>query len=219
MSKFKKLQKIYDEKYSHLPDSEDDLLQYVIDEYNVDIIKVNEVASKIDALKWNNIDFTLPLIPTPSPRPRVTQNGRHSFVEMSKENSRYFESYVNKNYDHIFDIIIENGVIHTITKLELELYVPIPVSSMNRTEIALAQMKKIRPIGNGDWDNLAKTYCDMIQGILIYNDNIIASGKVDKWYSIKPKVVVHLSYQEDFDSKYNKRKVCSSKTYQDVVKK
>ena len=58
MSKFKKLQKIYDEKYSHLPDSEDALLTYVIDEYNVDIIKVNEVASKIDSLKWNNIDFT-----------------------------------------------------------------------------------------------------------------------------------------------------------------
>lgn len=218
MSKFKKLQKIYEEKYSHLPDSEEDLLKYVIDEYNVDEDKLIKMASEIDAIQWDTVEFTLPLIPTPSPRPRVTMGGKHAFVEMSKENSKYFESYVDKNYDHVFDVIHQNGIIHTITKLELEMYVPIPVSSMTKTEIALAQMKKIRPIGNGDWDNLAKTYCDMIQGILIYNDNIIASGKVDKWYSIKPKVVVRLSYQEDFDSKYNRRKVCTSKSYQAIIK-
>lgn len=219
MNKFKKLQKIYDEKYGSLPDSDEELLEYVIKEYKIDMKKVTEAATMIDSLEWKELEFSLPLIPTPSPRPRVTRNGKHSFVSIAKDNHDFFEKFVSKNADHVFDIICDNGIIHTITKMELDLYAPIPVSSMNKTEIALAQMRKIRPIGNGDWDNLAKTYGDMIQGILIFNDNIIASGRVDKWYSIKPKVDVKISYQEDFDSKYNRRKVCNSKTYKDLIEK
>jgi Holliday junction resolvase RusA-like endonuclease len=101
--------------------------------------------------------------------------------------------------------------------IHLDIYVPTPVSSMSKIEIVLAQMKKIRPIGNGDWDNLAKTYCDMMQDILIYNDNIIATGSVDKYYSIKPKVVVSLKYQSDFDCNYNRRKVTGSKSYKKLM--
>ena len=217
MTKFKKLLKIYDEKYKDLPDDEDELIKYVIDTYKIDERQINQAVNHIDNMKWESIEFDLPIIPNPAPRPRHTMTG-HTYVEGAKETKDFFRDYVKSRYsDHIFNIVSDSHVIHTIVNIHLDIYIPTPVSSMSKTEIALAQMKKIRPIGNGDWDNLAKTYCDMLQDILIYNDNIIASGSVDKYYSIKPKVHIVLNYQTDYDSKYNRRKVTSSIGYKKLM--
>lgn len=217
MSKFKKLLSIYNDKYKDLPDDEEELLSYVMDKYKVKDSKLDEALNIINNLEWKTIEFTLPLIPNPSPRPRHTRQG-HTYVEGAQETKEYFRHYVKTRFnDHVEDLVIDSDIIHTIVDIHLDFYIPTPVSSMNNTEIVLAQMGKIRPIGSGDWDNLAKTYCDMIQDILIYNDNIIASGSVEKFYSLKPKVVVKLRYQSDFDSNYNKRKVLDSKSYKKVI--
>ena len=86
---------------------------------------------------------------------------------------------------------------------------------MSAAEIVLAQEGLIKPISGGDWDNFAKTYCDGIQDLLIINDNIIIDGSCSKHYSIKPHVDIILSYLDDFDCKYNRRKVINSKSYKD----
>ena len=217
MSKFKKLLKVYEEKYKDLPDEDEDLLEYVLTTYKVDENKLNAAIESIDQIQWKTVEFDLPVIPNPAPRPRHTQSGR-TYVEGAKETKDFFREYVNSRYnDHVFDLISEIRLIHTVVDIHLDLYIPTPVSSMSKIEVVLAQMKKIRPIGNGDWDNLAKTYCDMIQDILIYNDNIIASGSVDKYYSIKPKVHVVLKYQTEFDSNYNRRKVTGSIGYKKIM--
>ena len=217
MSKFKKLLDVYNEKYKDLPDDEEELLKYAMDKYKVSEDKLSKALEIIDGINWKDITFELPIIPNPSPRPRHTMNG-HTYVEGARDTKEYFRNYIKKVYDDkIADIVIDSDIIHTIVKIHLDFYIPIPTSSMNNTEIILAQMKKIRPIGNGDWDNLAKTYCDMIQDILIYNDNIISSGSVDKYYSLKPKVVVKLSYQTDYDCNYNRRKVTDSKSYKKLI--
>lgn len=217
ITKFKKLLEIYNSKYKDLPDDEDELLRLVMDKYHVDESKLKEAVDSIDNIEWKEFEFTLPLIPNPSPRPRHTKSG-HTYVEGAQETKDYFRNYIKKRFDdHISDLVIDSSIIHTIVDIHLDFYIPTPVSSMNKTEIILAQMKKIRPIGSGDWDNLAKTYCDMIQDILIYNDNIIASGSVEKFYSLKPKVLVKIRYQSDFDCKYNKRKVLDSKSYKKLI--
>ena len=217
MSKFKKLLKEYDEKYKNLPDDDDELLRYVMASYGVDHDKLNRAIEMIDNIKWKTIEFDLPVIPNPAPRPRHTRSGR-TYVEGAQETKEFFEKYFNKYYsDVVTDLLADIHIIHTIVDIHMDLYIPTPVSSMNKTEVILAQMKKIRPIGNGDWDNLAKTYCDMIQDILIYNDNIIASGSVEKYYSIKPKVHVVLKYQTEFDCNYNRRKVTGSTGYKKIM--
>ena len=65
----------------------------------------------------------------------------------------------------------------------------------------------IYPVSKPDWDNLAKAYCDMIEGTLIYNDSLVIDGRSRKRYSIKPRIEITLSYMEDFDSQFNKNKI------------
>lgn len=216
MTKFKKLLNIYNEKYKDLPDSEEELLKYAKEKYKVNETNLNRAIEYLDSIEWKTIEFDLPVIPNPSPRPRHTKSG-HTYVEGAQETKEYFRNYVKTRFDdHISDIVIDKDIIHTIVDIHIDFYVPIP-SSMSNTEVILAQMKRIRPIGCGDWDNLAKTYCDMIQDILIYNDNIISSGSVDKYYSLKPKVSVKLRYQTAFDCNYNRRKVLDSKSYKKLI--
>ena len=72
-------------------------------------------------------------------------------------------------------------------------------------------------LSGGDWDNLGKTYSDAIQKILILNDNIIIEGTSAKHYCIKPRVDIHIEYQQEYDSKFNKRKIESSKSFKKII--
>ena len=63
------------------------------------------------------------------------------------------------------------------------------------------------------WDNLGKTYSDIVQGILVLNDNIITDGGVKKYYSVKPRVRIKIKYQLGFDSDFNRKKITRSTSY------
>ena len=90
---------------------------------------------------------------------------------------------------------------------------------MTKKEIILAEKGLIRPISTPDFDNLAKTYTDALQGILLLNDNIINEGTVKKYFSIKPRIHIKLKWQNNFDSKYNERKTINSKGYRNLFEK
>ena len=205
MSSMNKLVEEYDRLYAHLPNTDKELEDYIREKYRVNQDKVDKMKDDIIGLEWKQIHLILPIIPKPTPRPRYTSKG-HMYVKGAAEHKQFFQA-----------ILDEHDIIFTTTKIDIDVYLPIPTSSMNSSEILLAQQGFIRPIGGGDWDNIAKTYCDMMQGVLISNDNIIIEGSLRKWYSIKPKVKISLMYQENFDSKYNERKVTNSKTYRSLI--
>ena len=205
MKKINALVEEYDRLYKHLPDTQEELEDYIVEKYNVNLNKVEESINEIKNIEWETIHLVLPLVPKPTPRPRMTSGG-HVYVKNAKLHKQFFES-----------IIRSKEIVFTVTKIDIKTYLPIPTSSMNSTEILLAQKGYIRPISGGDWDNLAKTYCDMMQGVLISNDNIIVDGSLSKFYSLKPKVDITLSYQVGFDSKYNRRKVITSKLYKSLI--
>ena len=205
MSSMNKLVEEYDRLYAHLPNTDKELEDYIREKYKVNQDKVDKMKDDIIGLDWKKIHLILPIIPKPTPRPRYTSKG-HMYVKGAAEHKQFFQA-----------ILDEHDIIFTTTKIDIDVYLPIPASSMNSSEILLAQQGFIRPIGGGDWDNIAKTYCDMMQGVLISNDNIIIEGSLRKWYSIKPKVKISLMYQENFDSKYNERKVTNSKTYRSLI--
>lgn len=205
MSKMNALVEEYNRLYSHLPNTDEELEDYIREKYNVKQDKLDKMKSEIEELEWKQIHLVLPIVPKPTPRPRHTSNGI-VYVKGAAEHKKFFQM-----------VLEEHDIIFTTTKIVIDVYLPIPTSSMNSTEIMLAQQGYIRPIGGGDWDNIAKTYCDMMQGILISNDNIIIEGTLRKWYSIKPKVKISLSYLDKFDSKYNERKVTTSKAYRNLI--
>ena len=78
---------------------------------------------------------------------------------------------------------------------------------MSSVDKVLAEMKLIRPVSKPDWDNLGKSYSDMIQGVLLQDDSIIIEGLSRKYYSIKPRVEITIDYMTEFDSKYNENKI------------
>ena len=74
-------------------------------------------------------------------------------------------------------------------------------------EKIFAELGLIRPIAKPDWDNLGKTYSDMIQGSLLYDDELIVEGISRKFYSMKPRIEISISYMKDIDCKFNKKKI------------
>ena len=58
----------------------------------------------------------------------------------------------------------------------------------------------------------------MVQKWLLLNDALIIKGTSEKYWSLKPRVEIEITYPTKIDCKYNERKIKSSKTYQDAMK-
>lgn len=208
MSKSNKLKDEYDKLYGHLPDSQEELLQYIKNHWRISEKNIDRGLEYFDSIKWKSCSYSIPIIPKPSPRPRSTSNGSHFYVKGAALHKRYIKS-----------IIEIEKIIYTICSVNIKIYQPTPISSMTNTEIYLAQLGLIRPISGGDWDNFAKTYCDAVQDTLIINDNIIYKGTCERFYSLKPRVDITIAYQDRFDSKFNERKIVNSISYKNNLER
>lgn len=200
----------YNEKYGKIPIESNEILKYLEKELRLtdkDFDKIREVDEYVESIPWNTLRIILPIIPKPSPRPRYSRVSGQFYVTGAAENKKLFKYYIEEVYQ----------IIYTQTHFSLVTYLPTPISSMNRQEIYRAENKTILPISNPDWDNLGKTYSDMIQNILILNDNIITKGLCEKYYSVKPRVEIEIKYQMGFDSKFNKRRTQSSKSFKEAI--
>lgn len=195
----------YNELYGELPTSKDELVQYLLNKYNLTINDVKNDIETIKNMRWVTKQFTLFVKPWGTPRPRQRKNGG-MYVRGAKKNKKLIQKYIQ-----------DENIIHTRTQFQVCTYSPTPVS-MSKKERVLFEMGYLRPLSDPDWDNLGKTYSDMVQGILIMNDNIISDGCVSKFYSIKPRVEIYISHQESFDCKYNEHKVKKSVLYRRLVK-
>lgn len=156
----------------------------------------NEV-DRIKNIKWNSIRFVIYLVPKATPRPRHNFSRNTFYVMGAKDNKDIFKN-----------ALIESDipVITTPCKFECISYLPIP-ASMNNSEKLLAEAGLIRPICKPDWDNLGKTYSDMIQGTLLFDDSLIIEGYSKKYYSFKPRIEIIIKYMDEFDSKFNEKKI------------
>ena len=199
-SKLTKLEKEYNDLYGNLPDTPEEMITYLQEKYPVKPNKLIDCVNSINDIKWKTVKIKLPIIPHPSPRPRSSHG--HFYVKGAKDHRKAIHNLVNAE-----------NIICTAVKIKIDIYQPIPVNSMTNMEIHLANMGLLRPISGGDWDNFAKTYCDAIQGYLKLNDNIIVEGSCNKYYAMKPSIVITLEYAENFDSKFNRRKIVNSVGY------
>ena len=109
-------------------------------------------------------------------------------------------------------------LITTACKFYCDCYFPIP-KSMNKSEQLRAEMKLVNNLTKPDWDNLGKTYSDMIQNTIIMDDSLIIEGRVRKYYSSKPRVELTIEYADRYDSKYNMKNITKRKQYLDNIDK
>lgn len=193
------MEKEYQEKYGAIPDTYVERLDYLLSSTNYKHVKesVYKRLEENNHIKWKTVQFTLYLLPKATPRPRSTSRGGFFYVSGAKDNKKYFEKYMlDKDWE----------VITTPCVFQVDTYYPIP-ESMSKQEKILAELGSVRPISKPDWDNVGKTYSDMIQGILLYDDSLIIEGISRKFYSVKPRIVITIRYMESFDSNYNEKKM------------
>lgn len=196
------IQKEYDNLYKDIPKYNNERIEYLLKDINLkrSKYKVYDEIKRINNIKWKSQSFILYLIPKATPRPRSGRNGIF-YVKGSADNKRFFKEFI-KNKELEF--------INTTCKIECRFYFPLS-KSMSGVEKILAEMGYIRPISKPDWDNIAKAYCDMIQGYLLLDDSLIIEGISKKYYSVKPRIEITLEWMEEFDSKFNKNKITKKK--------
>lgn len=200
----------YQQKYGEVPKDFNERFSYILENINMtekQLKKMSATARKLVRTQWEELDFIVYFTPKATPRPRTGNRGTF-YVKGAADNFKAFQTFI-KNHQRTFDVIT------TATILTVDVYVPIPTSGMNNIETILAELKLIRPLTKPDWDNVGKTYSDMIQQHLLLDDSLVVDGRVRKYYSVKPRIEIKIKYMTKYDSKFNKRKVESWKFYKD----
>ena len=197
MKKYKVLED-YKKEYGHIPVESTRLLSYLMSTMDISKIKKNILleANRIANIHWSTFHFTIFMLPKASPRPRYSSKGHMFYVKGASDNKKIFQEAMK---DSDFPII------NTPMKFCCTSYLPIP-NTMKKHEKILAEMGLIRPISKPDFDNLAKTYSDMIQEIVMTDDALIVEGISRKYYSCKPRIEIIIEYMDEIDSDYNKKK-------------
>ena len=178
----------YAEKFKDISSNQFERVRKYLSEHKFnkrDIKQFDEEMKKVLKKKKNTIKIVLDILPEPTPRPRLSHG--MFYVKNANSNNKFMEVLVRKESD-IFHLI------DSPCELIVRTYHPIP-KAFSKVKTILAELGLIRPDKKPDWDNLGKTYSDMIQKWIISDDAIIIDGEVHKYYSLKPRVEITISYQ------------------------
>lgn len=196
----KKVEAEYKKEYGHIPRRDDEIFRDLLNNTNLNKKSRSILFDRINHnlnLEWETLDFIIYLLPKATPRPRHNIARNIFYVSGAKDNRHLFEKFMIKQ---------DLPLITTPCKFRCISYFPIP-KSMNSLEKILSEMGLIRPISKPDWDNLGKTYSDMIQDSLLYDDSLIVEGVSKKFYSSKPRIEIHMEYMKEYDSEFNEKKI------------
>ena len=199
----------YDRTYGVISTDMLDRLYELLDKMNGKSIEKfkNNVQKNLDT-KWNVIKFIFYFIPKATPRARFTKFGGHFYVSDAQNNQKLMLDFCKNN-------LKDFPIITTACKFYCDVYFPTPKGMTNEEKLR-AELKYIRHLSKPDWDNIGKTYSDMIQNTIIMDDSLIIEGSVSKYYSIKPRIEITIEYADRYDSKYNEKSVTKRKQYNKI---
>ena len=208
----KKELKLYQEEYGNVSKDHLDRIYEFLDgvkDKQLDCIR-NDIENNLST-KWKSISFIFYFIPKATPRARLSGFGKHFYVADAMNNRKLMEKFVREE-------LSDFNVITTACKFYCDCYFPIP-KTMNKSEKLRAELKLVNNLTKPDWDNLGKTYSDMIQNTIIMDDSLIIEGRVRKYYSSKPRIELTIEYADRYDSKYNMKNITRRKQYFDNIDK
>jgi Holliday junction resolvase RusA-like endonuclease len=188
--------KRYKAEFKDIPSDEYERLQEYLTNHPLskkDREKLRDRILEINSIKTNYIKIVFDIIPEPTPRPRLSL-GRF-YVGNSKANNTFVKLMVNKDKD-LYHFI------KTPCEFIVKNYFPIP-KAFNRVDTILAELGMIDMVSRPDWDNLGKTYSDMVQKYILADDSLITNGRSYKYYSLKPRVEIIIKYKECHTCKHN----------------
>ena len=198
----------YHKNYDHIPKDYMERLSWLYNEIGFSQKQLVSLLDKIDELakvEWNEVHYIFYMTPKPSPRPRFSSNTFHFYVGGAKLNKDIMQRFADEHSEM-------DCVISTPCSLDTSVYMPMP-KGMNAQEKIAAELGLIHNINAPDWDNLGKSYCDMIQDVLVSNDSLVFRGCVQKYYSVLPRIEVTVRFMTKYDCKYNKRTVEKRKSF------
>lgn len=203
---------LYKEKFKNISEDQEERIMTFMQQSRFspkDLKKFDKDFNKIINIEHEALKLVFYIIPEVTPRPRINFHHGNFYVKNASSNNKFVKVLVDR----------EEGLQHCICTpctFECKLFFPIP-SNMNRVDTLLAEMGVIRPQMKKDWDNLGKTYSDMIQKWLLIDDSLIYSGTSQKYWSLKPRVEIIIDYLIEFDCKFNKRLVQRTKAYKEEI--
>ena len=210
MKRRKQKEREYQEKYSEIPKDYHARLLYLYDKLHLNESICEEIISKrdamIDRLSYNEFFIVLYEEPEGSPRPRFRLVNRKNLANSAMTNSQFVHVYSstgaedNKFMNRLVteqDLMPLNQLICTPCNIVFDAFIKTP-SAFNRVDTFLSEIGIIRPIPKPDWDNIGKKYSDMYNSNIWLDDSLVISGTVNKYYSILPRVEIHLRYLNTF---------------------
>lgn len=202
----------YKNEFADVSDNQLERIKTFIEENKFtksDVKKFNERLERINDIKYNYLKIVLNIIPEATPRPRLNRIAGSFYVKNSSKNSKFMKLLVD-DYKELFHFI------STPCEFTVRNYFPIP-KNFSKSEKLLAELGVISMITLPDWDNLGKTYSDMVQKWILCNDTLITKGTSEKYYSLKPRVEIIIKYKTDYETKKMKRLVEQSISYKNGV--
>lgn len=197
--KKKELQK-YNNEFGHIPTDFMTRFNHLLKIVKLTDKHLFEIRTKIRKFinhRWEKDKYVIYFYPKATARPRLSGFTKKFYVSDAKSNNDTFKKFCEE--------LNINNLITTPCKLLIETYYPMP--KLNKVDTILAELKFIRPLSKPDWDNVGKTYSDMIQNNILLDDSLVIDGQSVKYYSIKPRIEITIEYMTKYDCKYNKSKV------------
>ena len=207
----KERQKEYNKEYGNVStDSFIRLHEYLGNKLNEELFnkanyRIKEAKEKI---KYNKIRITFYEEPIQSHRPRVNYHTRGLHVPNAKENLTFMKNFIN-------DLKEEIKLVSTPMRVDLIAYFPMPKNA-KPLEVLLYETEHDMAIGKPDFDNILKAYVDMIRESIVLDDDIVSESYFKKYYSLKPRVILEITFTNGFVSEYTYKKIISRKTYKEL---
>lgn len=213
IKKRKDKQKLYEEKYSHIPRGYNERIEFIVNQKQLSESKMDEITRSIteEMQDLYYTDFIVVLYEEPegAMRPRFRLINRQNLSNMAFSNSSFVHVYsVTGKEDNIYmkkllgdEVFILDQFIYTPCIIEYNAYIKTP-STYNAEETIKAEIGLTRPIVKPDWDNIGKKYSDMYNSNVWFDDSLVISGHVEKYYSILPRVEIRLRYLNKLYNKY-----------------
>ena len=200
----------YHEKFANIPKDYMERLAYLYHAYpytKADLESLIQKINKLSSVYWDSVTYIFYMNPKSSPRPKLNTKTFTFYVKDAKNFKQLFDDFKDQHSDM-------ECVISTPCIIETKSYIETP-AGMTLQEKMAAELELIHHVNSPDYDNLAKTYTDMVQKTLVSNDSIIFRGVSEKFYSILPRIEVTLKYMTAYDCKYNKKRVEARKSFKE----
>lgn len=204
-------EKEYSEKYGHVSnDIYERVKNHLGKKFNEKLLieakeRIKYIRKKVE---YHTIHMVFYEKPIQTHRPRVNYKTKIMHVPNAKANHNAISKFIHDLKDDI-------NIISTPMKITLKAYYAMP-SNIKPVELLLYELEHDYAIGKPDFDNVLKSYCDMIQKILILDDDLVSAAEFVKYFSLKPRVELFITYTNGYASKYAYKTIHARKSYMEL---